>query len=163
MPLESEIPQQSSEYPDSSIVFDCPTEALKYVAGFLAHKLRDKYPDLGEKTSETLSGARTESPWIHALSRGGLTAPSSDFMRKIISFEKIFKNIHGNSLYREEKVISFTIASIVKQFPKFPLDVIKKYVRTRIFIRIKFLNHQIRTEKEAKKNRNARKTKHFVS
>ena len=102
--------------------FDCGTEGLKYVAGYLAHAFRIKYPTLGCKTSLFRESffTKTSAPWILSLSRGGLT---------------VHKVREG--------------------------DIVKKFVRTRTFIRIKFLNHQLQAEAQSLRARNAEKNKHF--
>jgi hypothetical protein len=141
---------------------DCSLEGLKYVAGYLAHKLRVKYPELGSRTSEQYAFAQATAPWISTLSRGGLTVPSVQFMENILAFEELFKEIHGDGLNTQHKVMQTTIEYITLKFPSIPNEIIKKYVRTRTFIRIKFLNHQLKAEDEARKLRNLNKRKHFT-
>ena len=144
--------------------FDCSTEGLKYIAGYLAHKFRLKYPDLGTRTDDSSSFQNhSESKWITALSRGGLMLPSSKFLSKMIQFEKVFKEVHGNGLNTQYKVMQTTIDHIMQSFPDFPIEIVKKYVRTRTFIRIKELNNKIRKAKEANKKRNVKKVKHFTA
>ena len=59
--------------------FDCPNEGLSYVAGFMASKFCNEFPELGQKTCDASPFQPTNSPWLSALSRGGLTQPSTDF------------------------------------------------------------------------------------
>jgi hypothetical protein len=136
-------------------------EGLKYVAGFLAFKFRNTYPDLGSKTCEHYVFEKKECPWIFDLSRGGLTAPSPEFVDKILQFEKIFSSLHGSGISKEAKVVQKTIEKISEAFPHFPVDIIKKYSRTRTFIRMKFLNHNLKVETEAIRARNSAKKIHF--
>ena len=89
--------------------------------------------------------------------------PSHEFLSKMIQFEKIFKEVHGNGLNTQYKVMQTTIEHIVQSFSDFPLEIIKKYVRTRTFIRMKELNNKIRKSKEANKKRNVKKVKHFTA
>ena len=157
-PLPSELVDSSDDD------FDCSKEGLKYIAGYLAHKFRIKYPDLGTRTDAAASFKNhSESKWITALSRGGLMLPSHEFLSKMIQFEKIFKEVHGNGLNTQYKVMQTTIEHILQSFPDFPLEIIKKYVRTRTFIRIKELNNKIRKTKEANRKRNVKKVKHFTA
>jgi hypothetical protein len=152
-----------SEFSDSTPTFDCSAEGLKYICGFLAHKFRFTHPEFGTKTNENSVFEKVEAPWISALSRGGLTIPSTEFAQTIYAFEDIFKTIHGSDICTKEKVIASTIKIIEEKFPLFPKEVIKKYVRTRTFIRLKFMNQQLKANKEAKKRRNQMKIRHFSS
>ena len=151
------------ELPKCSQTFDCEDEGFKYVVGFLAFKFRDKYPNFGEKTCETPSFEKNNCPWIYALSRGGLTAPSSDFVAIIQKFNNIFCAVHGSSLCKEGKLMGSMIDRISNEFPDFPLEVIQKFVKTQTSIRIKRLNHFLKVENEARKARNAEKRKHFTT
>lgn len=157
---------QGTENFDSSSTFDCSEEGLKYIAGFLAHKFRQKYPELGCKTCESPNSGVSSSAWISSLSRGGLTLPSENFMKQILVFESIFKDIHGkNGLNSEYKVMETTVNQIQCKCNSVPIDVVRKYVRTRTFIRIKFLNQKLKEEKDAKRKnrRDLAKNRHFVT
>jgi hypothetical protein len=160
-----DVSSADTENFDFSQSFDCSKEGLKYVAGFLSHKFRIKYPHLGTKTRDKTDFEQSDSPWITALSRGGLTLPSNDFLKQIFLFEKIFKEIHGtNGLNTQYKVMGTTISHISAKFPDFPFEIIKTYVRTRTFIRIKYLNQRLKKEKEEKKrSRDFKKKKHFMT
>lgn len=154
-----------SENADASQTFDCADEGLKYVAGFLAHKFRQKYPELGCKTRDLVNPGQTISPWISALSRGGLTLPSDSFLKQVRLFEEVFKDIHGkNGLNAQYRVMETTEKQILGRFKSVPAEVVKKYVRTRTFIRIKFLNQKVKVEKEAKrKSRDLAKKRQFMT
>jgi hypothetical protein len=156
--VTGEIPAESSTSADS---FDCSAEGLKYVAGYLAHNLRTKFPQFGEKTGAISFDRTVQAPWIHALSRGGLTVPSENFLGIVKSFDCIFKEIHGNSLNTQHEVMGTTIKMISCRFPHVATEVIKKFVRTRTFIRITHLNKQLIAEKE--KKRNKKKLDHFTT
>jgi hypothetical protein len=89
--------------------------------------------------------------------------PSPDFVLKIRQFENIFNEIHQDKINSSAGIIATTIEKIFNRFPTVPLEIIKTYAKTRTFIRIKFLNHQISAEKEAIKLRNAEKRKQFTN
>ena len=154
---------QNSELSKSSKTFNCSDQGFKYVVGYLARSFQNQYPQFGEKTCETPIFEEVDSPWIYALSRGGLTAPSREFIQTIQNFEEIFKSTHGETLCKKGKLIGSMVEKITKAFPDFPPEVIKKYVRTRTFIRIRDLNYLIKAENEARKARNAEKRKHFTT
>ena len=122
--------------------FDCEAEGLKYVAGYVASFFLDKFPELGQKTSNSTTSLKNSSPWITALSRGGLIIPSEQFMAQVYRMESIFKSIHANSISFEPKIIQKLHQVFLLEFPNLSSDVLKKYARTRTFIRIKFLNWQ---------------------
>jgi len=98
--------------------------------------------------------------WIATLSRGGLTVPSEQFLRTVQTFELVFKEIHGDGLNTQYKVMETNIQIISSRFPTVPVEVVKKYVRTRTFIRIKHLNLLLKAEKDLRRNK--RKLKHFT-
>ena len=143
--------------------FDCTNEGLKYVAGYLAHTFRMKYPALGAKSSECSQNhfEIVSAPWIRALSRGGLMVPTAHFYEKICQFEKMFSEFHGENICREKKVVATLALKICHSHQEIPEDVIKKFVKTRTFIRIKFLNHQLQAKAESARARNSMKQRHF--
>jgi hypothetical protein len=134
---------------------------LKYIAGYLAYKFRVKYPEFGEKTNNLNVFEQNDCPWIFALSRGGLTAPAQNFVATIQQFEKTFQEIHGNFISNKKNIIADATKKICKENQTFPSEVIKTFVKTRTFIRIKFLNHQLKVQAESNKARNIKKIKHF--
>ena len=120
-----------------------------------------KYPEFGEKTDNLNVFEQNDCPWIFALSRGGLTAPTQNFVSTIKKFEKTFQDIHGSSISKKNNVISDATEKICEENQNFPTEVIKTFVKTRTFIRIKFLNHQLKVQAESNKARNSKKIKHF--
>lgn len=145
--------------------FDCTNEGLKYVAGYLAHSFRTKYPLLGAKTSEysEIYFNGIQAPWIWSLTRGGLTVPSTDFFQKICLFEKLFCDYHGDKVCTDRKIVDNLTNKIFSLYPEMKRDIIQKFVCTRTFIRIKFLNHQLRAEAESARARNLMKKRHFMN
>ena len=126
--------------------FNCEAEGFKYVAGYVAHKFLPQFPDLGQKTCDIFIWSKTPAPWITALSRGGLVVPSERFMSQVYDMEKIFTSIHGASISSEAKVILKFHSLLIKNFPNLSADVLGKYARTRTFIRIRFLNYQLKVD-----------------
>ena len=143
--------------------FNCEDEGFKYVAGYIAHAFRTKYPEFGSKTCKKFVFERNDAPWIFALSRGGLMAPSPELLEKLHKFNTIFLEIHGDNISRKPNIIKSTAAKICQLFPDFPMKVIQKFVKTRTFIRIRKLNHELQTEAESIRVRNAEKRKHFTT
>ena len=141
--------------------FDCQNEGLSYVAGFIAAKLRNEFPELGEKTSEVSPFQETNYPWLAALSRGGLTQPSTEFFNQIKEFENIFQLFHGSNISKESNVIKNFQKVLLKKFPSLHPKIAMKYSRTRTFIRMKFLNHELRSKSRAVQRREAKKKSQF--
>lgn len=120
--------------------FDCEAEGLKYLAGYIAAKHIKDYPELGQKTCDMPIFPKSSAPWITALSRGGLVVPSDDFLAKIYAMEKVFHGMHGSEISPEKFIIKKLSARLADKFPSVPEVVVKKYAKTRTFIRLKFLN-----------------------
>ena len=151
-------PQTSTVSPN---YFDCPNEGMSYVAGFIAAKFRSEFPELGQKTSEANPFLPTNYPWLSALSRGGLTQPSPEFFDQVKQFENVFLSFHGSNISKEINVIKNFQSLFMQRFPNLNPKVALKYSRTRTFIRMKFLNHQLRAKSNAVKRREAKKKSQF--
>ena len=143
--LSEKIPAHSVTASSKFPSFDCEAEGLKYVGGYIASKFLEKFPELGQKTAENSVFAKSFAPWIAALSRGSLVVPSENFMSQIYEMEKIFQKIHRDSISNETGIIKKFHQILVSTFPSLPSEVLKKFARTRTFIRIRFLNCQMRT------------------
>lgn len=113
-----------------------PHEALQYIAGYVAHRFRNQYPELGG-----IDLAPQPINWIQYLSRGGLVTPSDKFMRNIVTAEGCFMSIHGNDICKEKNIFrKVTDAVVHKIGNSIPHEVVQCFVRTRTFIKIKELN-----------------------
>ncbi|KFM72922.1 Transposable element P transposase, partial [Stegodyphus mimosarum] len=73
-------------------------EALTYVAGYIAYRVRDKDPSLGTISKNSADEPIFNSEWIKLLSLGGLTTPSHSWMNTVYEFEKIFCAVHEKVL-----------------------------------------------------------------
>ncbi len=141
--------------------FDCTREGLSYIAGFLAYKLSDEYPDLGTKTSNSSRQQQLKFPWLAALSRGGLIQPSEEFFQQIQVLEKLFNQIHGNEITRNTDVVQSFLNCALKQNLSIHPKICLRFAKTRVFIRLKFLNHLLLKEKG--KKRHLRKVGHLIT
>ena len=134
--------------------WDKSYQGLTYLAGRIARKFRDKYPDLGWKTSETSfyedTGLYT---WLYSVSKGGLTRPSDDFMNDVEKFEKLFNEFHGDDVDRKCRVLDRFTKVLVDEFgKKYDLKIYQFFTKARTYIRIKALILKIREEKKNKKS-----------
>ena len=100
---------------------------------------------LGQKTCEMSKFAKSPAPWITDLSRGGLVVPSDFFMQKVYSMEKIFSSFHGDSISFKENIIGQLFQVFEANLPELSSEILRKYARTRTFIRLRFLNLKLRT------------------
>ncbi|KFM70956.1 Transposable element P transposase, partial [Stegodyphus mimosarum] len=80
-------------------------EALTYVAGYIAYRVRDKDPSLGTISKNSADEPIFNSEWIKLLSLGGLTSPSHSWMNTVYEFENIFCAVHGTTYYKGKHVI----------------------------------------------------------
>lgn len=128
------------------------SEALNYIAGYIAHKVKEKDSSLGQKTKNL--GDETNT-WVGILSYGGLTEPSEEWKKTIQMFEVEFKTMHGNSIDKEEQVIQRFKTLLETKFSNVCSEAIKLYARVRTFVRLRSLNRGQRAEflrNSAKKN-----------
>jgi len=63
-----------------------------YLCGWLARKFKNKYPHLGCYTKDKKPDHSYSTPsWVQHLSFGGLTKPSTDWVKQANIFETLFK------------------------------------------------------------------------
>lgn len=91
-----------------------------------------------------VSAKTVTAPWIVALSKGGLVIPSQQFLCQIYEMETIFSSLHGNSISSAKNITKAFFKLCATRFPDVSPDVLKKFVRTRTFVRIRFLNSQLK-------------------
>ena len=161
--MEIDEEQEESQSPlISQAELDPGNEALKYLAGYLAHKFRFQFPCFGNKTNTPSGFQQLSFPWIAALTRGGLTFPTLEFVSKVQQLEETFISIHGDSLKKGPGLIKNASELMLRKHQSLlPDEVIKAFVKTRTFIRIKELNHRLRRDVDKAKQRNEAKMAHF--
>lgn len=127
-------------------------DALKYIAGYVAYRFKNKYPELGSKTSDILSEPDHSQPhdWIHFISGGCLLTPSEELMQAAYILDKEFNEMHGPSSLADEKYIfnklsERTLKKINSAF-SIPYEVIHCLSRTRTYIRLRTINRNAREE-----------------
>ena len=85
---------------------------------------------------------------------------TSPFNKKLGHFNKTNINTPFYIKFEGKRIGHWTIIGLFT-FMEIPEDVIKKFVKTRTFIRIKFLNHQLQAKAESARARNSMKQQHF--
>lgn len=113
-------------------------EGLRYVGGYIARKF-PQYDYLGATVPPGYKS------WIGAVERepGKLTVPSSDFFAKLKSMETLFQCHHREGKLVPGKNAVKTLVVQIVEHVALPEDVIKFFVRCRIFFRIRELNKKI--------------------
>ncbi len=132
-------------------------EALKYIAGFIAHKKKKDHPEL---VGDGILQQPAHCPWIDAVSYGGLTKPSQAWLDQVLEFERVFQKLHGSDISRQPMLISKFAEELAKTFPQTSPTLLMYYAKTRVHIRLKFLKNKFK--KSSLENRNKRKVKHFT-
>ena len=133
------------------------------MAGYLAHSFSKEHPEYGTKTHELgrINNAADNCPHITALSYGGLVHPADFFLQKVVYLENVFRQVHDT---QPDGILKLnTLATTVQKMQDaVTLDpkVIQKYARTRVNLRVKYLN-QSKKEEGAQKARTASKIVHF--
>ena len=80
--------------------------------------------------------------------------PSEELHKKIQQFDSIFRTFHGKDLNTEVRDPVKTLTNLmIKKFPTTPREIISLFCKTRLFIRLKFLNDQIKEKEKALKKR----------
>jgi hypothetical protein len=125
---------------------------LRYIAGYLAYKNYE-----GKLCSEE---DVVENGWIERLSRGGLTTPSKDLVEIVRVGNEIFEKIHSkefNWLKADDKLVGNFLKILQKKFPTASSKLLRRFARTRIFIRIRFLNRTNKYVSDEKRNKKKKK------
>lgn len=123
-------------------------DATEYLAGWVAKKYKDKFPELGITTTKFNNSNVSDHnyllpSWIEHLSYGGLTMPSLSFKKQISRVERIFKKITQQKIPKGPGVVKQLATKIINRMnieDKYK-PVIHTYVKQRIFIRMKYSNH----------------------
>lgn len=133
-------------------------EALLYVAGYVAHRFRLQYPNLGVPTKSV----PVTDDWLSCISRGNCIFPSEELhtVAKVMNDE--FLAFHGTGLSKESKIFD-KVADIVSEKTSnvLPKSVISCLVRTRTYIRLRHMNIVIRIDNSSRKK--SKKMKHIAN
>ncbi len=148
--------------PHTTTTAEIPEEPLRYLAGYVAFKLKVSYPDLGQKTG--LLNPLSEAPtWIDMLSKGGLMTPTEKLFSAVIVMEERFLQYFWTEGFHTCPNI---IQKLIDQLSCLPKcagileDAIKLFARMRVFITLRDASRVNIVKQLAIKN--ARKTAKFV-
>lgn len=138
-------------------------DAVEYLAGWVAKTFRLKFPELGSTTTEQNSKKSSNGhdyempPWINHLSYGGLIVPSDEFKNNIIRIERLFNKITKHKIPEGRGVVKNLTKKVFNrmEMPEKYYPVVQKYVKQRVLIRMKHLNHHsvlLNKKRKAKSN-----------
>jgi hypothetical protein len=147
----------------SASTVEIAVEPLRYVAGYVAFKLRKTNPELGDRTS-VLRPLTNPPTWIDLLSKGGLIAPSDAFFRLFVALERRFLDYFGSEGLHTCNNIVQKVVAVMRETPgcvDVPLRAITLFARLRVFIRIRHTGRGFAVARQAKTN--ARKLRKFVT
>ena len=118
-------------------------EAFSFVAGYVASKCRSVDATLGLPTDSGDAGAQYASvpaTWIRALSCGSLTVPSEQWLQDCRELEVAFCAAMGRRYYPHPGVKRYLLEQLKMKGVGRADSVLKKFVSTRMWIRIRLLN-----------------------
>ncbi|KAL3271835.1 hypothetical protein HHI36_022305 [Cryptolaemus montrouzieri] len=79
-------------------------EALKYIAGYVAYKFKNKYRSLGDKYSIPVDNVVAPHDWIELFSRGGLLTPNGELLEAARILNAEFYATHRTTLSKEKHI-----------------------------------------------------------
>lgn len=166
-------------------------DGQQYVHGYMAKSLMKNHDWTGNYTHQLDSGTEEhigKENYVEDLSRGGLVQPSQQWEELADQMEDYFNHIHNLGADKKEpgfrnskNVCQQSIHKMSKQFPEVPPEIIEKFVKTRINIRIRHLKKQILEkkihrfkvlknnkkpkigERKMELSKNQKKLKHFIT
>lgn len=138
-------------------------DGLEYFSGYISQKLRKKYPHLGK--SEPQSG----SSYVSMLSQGNLHIPTLDWLSTAKILEDCFLKF-APRVFEEKKhpilrLVAYGSKCLEQMGLKLDDEILSTFMRCRMYLRIKALNHEAMVTKILRRRANklARITgdKHF--
>lgn len=129
------------------------SDGLSYIAGWMAKRLRRKYPNLGNYTYKQ----DKTTTWISELSVGGLTEPTREFNTAVSKMETLFNKFTKGSVPRCVGVKAKLSKKVHGHMSTIPFDIVELFVRRRIVMRLKYLNKQTKNDGKQKKSKKIKK------
>ena len=134
---------------------DFSFQALTYILGSIAKKLRDSHPQLASPTAYFTQADKEESlcTWILSISQGRLNVPSDEFILDGQVMEEEFNMFHAGPKRVDMQpwvIDRFTdkLLSIFKD--RYDREVLQLFSVTRTHIRIKDLNKELKNKEREK-------------
>lgn len=110
---------------------DIESQGLIYIAGYVAHRYRHKYPQLGSATKTAIHCPDS----LSFISRGNCLRPSQDFFKIAEIMNNEFILFHGDFFDQENKIFDkLTQIVCLKINNSVPKEVVACLVRTRTYV-----------------------------
>ena len=161
--LDEPMPDFSETPSEASKKWDKEHQGLTYLAGRIARKFSDIHPDLGRKTSDYQPYEDiSDNTWLFTVSKGGLRAPSEDFIVDYERFNALFCNfhgVHGNSCNRGDRVLDKVVGILKQHFgDKYNTKLYQFFTKSRTYIRMAQMSLEAKNKprKDGKKQRTRR-------
>jgi hypothetical protein len=120
---------------------------IEYVAGFIANKFIERYPEL----SNVGSGEISSGFWVSFLARGvnfGLVEPSSFWYAVFMKWDELFRAVHPEETIGLFPGVVFQFKIMIStNCPDAPSDVIQYFSKMRVLMRIQHLNRRVEDAK----------------
>ncbi|KAF0289256.1 Transposable element P transposase [Amphibalanus amphitrite] len=136
---EEQPPSDATSSGSCSSELGIDREALAFVAGYVARKCSAIDPSLGCRTGEATPGAVPDR-WLRVVSRGGLTVPSPRWMAVVEGFEVVFCLVMGDTVDKDPGIVRRLCDALAVKEPTLDRRIIRKLARTRMHIRVRWLN-----------------------
>lgn len=117
------------------------------IAGYIAHKLKNKFTYLAREDLAVMN-PKSLPDWVDTLSEGGLTHPSAEFMEQVHVMDQLFNDHHGNGLNHNPECVKSLCGKIKSILTNCDDIVIKRFVRARLFLRIRHVNRLLRKNRK---------------
>ena len=127
-------------------------EARNYVAGYICKKFNIQG-----------SSGKSSDSWISMKGDGKLVEPSKEIVDICAKCDDIFNTFHGQRINACFNPLGKLQCIILKKYPTFPPHIVKKYIKTKFFARIKQLNVKLKIDKQTKSVRSLKQMAQFVN
>ena len=130
---------------------------MAYVAGYVARRTAHGQPSARSETEDE----PLEVLWTRLRSMGGLNIPSAGFLDVFRDMEQVFRayhEAHPDHLSRQPGVTRRLTRALLRRHPRLPVSVIRRFTRTRTFIRMGDLNRRRRQDALERREKRKRKS-----
>jgi hypothetical protein len=127
-------------------------DGIEYLSGWVAFKLRSKFPELGTKTTsgQPDHAMLTKPTFVENISYHGLMKPSDKWLKSAQKIHKLFDKFHPPKGFKSGPfIIKRLVNKIMSKHTTFCEPAVRTYVRQRIFARIKKLNNQLKLDQRS--------------